>query len=59
MNTLRGVLDIRRMDTVPNARIMELYGVRKGLDERMMKASYGGSAMWRGWGGIGSPRESI
>ena len=24
-----------------------------------MRASYDGSDMWRGWRGIGSPRESI
>ena len=34
MNNLRGLLGIRRMDRVSNARIRELYGVKKGLDER-------------------------
>ena len=24
-----------------------------------IKSFYGGSAMWRGWRGIGSPRESM
>ena len=31
----RGLLGIRRMDRVPNARIIELWGVKKGLDERI------------------------
>ena len=35
MDNLRGLLGIRRMDRVPNARIRELCGVRKGLDERI------------------------
>ena len=35
MDNLRGLLVIRRMDRIPNARISELRGVRKGLDERI------------------------
>ena len=35
MDNLRRLLDIRRMDRVPNARIKELCGVKKGLDERI------------------------
>ena len=35
MDNLRGFLGIRRMDRVPNARIRELWGVKKGLDERI------------------------
>ena len=35
MNILRGFLVVRRMDTIPNARIRELYGVAKGMDERI------------------------
>ena len=31
MDNLRGLLGIRRMDRVPNARIMELCEVKKGL----------------------------
>ena len=34
MDNLRGLLGIRRMDEVPNARIRELCGVTKGHDER-------------------------
>ena len=34
LDNLRGLIGIRRMDRVPNARIMELCGVKKGLDER-------------------------
>ena len=33
MDNLRGLLGIGRMDRVPNARIRELCGVKKGLDE--------------------------
>ena len=35
MGSLRGLLGIRRMDRVPNARIRELCGVKNGLDERV------------------------
>ena len=35
MDNLRGLLGIRRMDRVPNARIRELCVVKKGLDERI------------------------
>ena len=35
MGNLRGLLGIRRMDRVPNARIRELCGVRKGVDGRI------------------------
>ena len=35
MDNLRGFLGIRRMDRVPNARIMESFGVTKGVDERI------------------------
>ena len=35
MDNLGGLLGIRKMDEVPNARIIELCGVMKGVDERM------------------------
>ena len=35
MDNLRGLLGIRRMDKVPNARIRELCGGTKGLDEKI------------------------
>ena len=35
MDNLRGMLGIMRMDRVPNARIRELCGMKKGLDERI------------------------
>ena len=35
MNNLRGLLGIRRMDRVPNARIRDLCRVKNGLDERI------------------------
>ena len=34
-DNFRGLLGIRRMDRVPNARIRELCGVKKGIDERI------------------------
>ena len=37
MENLRCVLGIRRMNKVPNARIRELCGVTKGVDERIDK----------------------
>ena len=57
MDNLRGLLGIRRMDKVPNAWIRELCGMKKGLDEVLMKAFLGGSAMWRRRREIGLPRE--
>ena len=35
MDTLRGLLGIRRMDKVPNAHIRELCRATKGVDERI------------------------
>ena len=35
MDNLGGLLGIRRMDKVPNARIMRLCGLTKGLDEHI------------------------
>ena len=35
MDNLRGLLGIRRIYRVLNAQIRELYGVMKGLDERI------------------------
>ena len=35
MDSLRGLLGIRGMDRDPNARIRELCGVKKGVDERI------------------------
>ena len=35
MGKLRGMLDIRKMYRIPNARIKELCGMKKGLDKRI------------------------
>ena len=35
MYNLRGLLGIRRMDRVLNARIRELFGMKKEVDERI------------------------
>ena len=39
MNNSRGLLGIKRMDRAPNARIKELCGVTKGVDERIDECS--------------------
>ena len=49
IDNLRGLLDVRIMDKVPNARIMQLCGVTKGMDERLMKVFSDGAAMWKEW----------
>ena len=59
MDNLRGLVGIRGMDRFPNARIKELYGVKKGLDERIDEGVLCGSPMWRGWRGIGLRKESM
>ena len=53
MVSFKCLLGIRRMDIVPNARIRELCGVT-GIDKRI-----DGSAMLRGWRGIGLLRGSM
>ena len=58
MDNLKGLLDIRRMDRVPNARIMELCGVTNGM-KVLMKVFSDGSAMWREWRMIGMLRRSM
>ena len=45
MDNLRGLLGIRRMDRVPNARIRELCGVTKGVEERIDE----GVLYWTEW----------
>ena len=35
MDSLRDLLGIKRMERVPNGLIRELYGVTKGLDQRI------------------------
>ena len=40
MDNLRGLLGIRRMDRVPNARIRELCGVTKGVDGRIDEGAF-------------------
>ena len=36
MDNLRGLLDVRRMDRVPNARVRELYGVANRVDDSFL-----------------------
>ena len=35
MDNLRGLLEIRRMDKVPNTWIRQLCGVKKGVEEKI------------------------
>ena len=37
MDNFRGLLGIRRIDKVPNARIRQLFGVTKCVDEKIDK----------------------
>ena len=48
MDNLRGLLGVGRMDRVPNAWIGEFSRVRVWM-KGLMRAFYGGLAMWRGW----------
>ena len=59
LDNFRTLLGIRRMDKVPNARIRELYGVTKGVNERSMKVFSDGSAMLRGRRTTGLLRGSM
>ena len=61
MDNLKGLLVIRRMDKVPNARIRQLCGLTKGVDEKIAggKAFSDGSAMWREWRMTGLLRECM
>ena len=49
MDNLRGLLGIRRMDEVPNARIRHLCEVTKVWTKRFMKVFSDGSTLWREW----------
>ena len=49
MDNPRGLLGIRRMDEVPNARIRELCGVTKSGTKRLVKVFPDGSTMRREW----------
>ena len=58
-DNIRGFFGIRRIDRVPNARIRELCGMTKGVDERVDDIFSGCLAMWRGWRMTELVRESI
>ena len=45
IDNLRGLLEIKGMDKVPNARVRELSGVRKEVDERIDEGFSGGLSM--------------
>ena len=59
MDNLRGLLGIMRMDRVPNARIRDMCGVMKGVDERISEGVLRWFSMWRGWKIIGLLKESM
>ena len=59
MDNLRGLLGIRRMDKVPNARVRQLCGVTKCVDEKIDEVFSDGSAMWREWRMTGLLRGSM
>ena len=56
IDNLRGFLGTRRIYKLPNVRIRLLCGVKKGIDERLVKSFFGGSAMGRGWLKVRFPR---
>ena len=48
MDILRDLLDIRRMNKVPNARIRQLCRMAQGVNEKIDENVFSdGSAMWR------------
>ena len=57
MDNLRGEISIRRMSRVPNSRIRELSGVKKGLDERIDEAVLRWFDHVERWRWIELPRE--
>ena len=40
MDTLRSLLIIRKIDKIPNERVRELYGVKRGVDESVLFLSF-------------------
>ena len=53
MDNLRGLLDVRKMDKVPNARIIELCGMAKSVDERVDEG------MFRWFGHLGRMEKEV
>ena len=47
MDNLRGLLGIRRVDKVPNARIRQLCGLTKGVGERIDEEFCDGLSLWK------------
>ena len=45
LDSLRGLMSIRKMGKVPNSRIRHLCGVTKGVDQRLVNVLPDGSAM--------------
>ena len=59
IDSLRGLLRIKRMDKIPNTWIRQFCGVTKGLDERSMNVFSDGTAMWKEWSTTGLLRGSV
>ena len=59
MDNFRGLLGIRRIDKVPNARIRQFCGVTKGITKGLIKVLSDGSAMWKEWRTTGMLRGAM
>ena len=53
VDKLRGLLCIKRIDRVPNARIRELCGIAEWVDDRIDERTDVGLVVLKGWGTIG------
>ena len=49
MDSLRGLLVIRRMDIAPNGQIRKMYGLMKGMDEKIDKMLFNVSTILKEW----------
>ena len=47
MNNIRGLLGVRRLYRIPNARVRELCSVKKRLDKRIGEMFSDGLAIWK------------
>ena len=59
MDNLSSLLGVRRIDKVPNARVRQLCGVTKGVDEKIDEGVRRWFGMSREWRMIGLLRGSM